>query len=209
MSKNSSLQLYEKFFVDRDFERLDLFQLLLEKYGIESALYPGSFVHITPSFVFPITVYVDTDKRAMKLFNNPEIYNFIEKHKIYPQNADVTFYAMDYRNELSVKDQSFDLLISQYAGFVSQHCKRYLKIGGVLLVNNSHGDASMASIDGDYEFIAAVNRSKGKHRLTEKNLDTYFIPKSTVKITKEYIEKIQKGIGYTKSASGYVFKRIK
>jgi len=209
MNKNSSLKLYEKFFVDRDFERLDLFKLLCEKYGVESALYPGSYVHITPSFVFPITVYVDSDKKAKKFFNDPEIYNFIEKHKIYPENADVTFHAMDYKNDLGMKEQSFDLLISQYAGFVSQYCKRYLKIGGVLLVNNSHGDASMASIDSDYEFIAAVNRSQGKHRLMEKNLDRYFIPKSTANISKEYIEKIQKGIGYTKSASAYIFKRIK
>lgn len=209
MNKNNSLKLYEKFFVERDFERLDLFQLLAEKYRLESALYPGSYVHITPSFVFPVTVYVDTDKKAKKFFNDPAIYDFIAKRKIYSQNADVTFYAMNYKNELGIEEQSFDLLISQYAGFVSQHYKRYLKIGGLLLVNNSHGDASMASIDNHYEFIAVVNKSKGKHRLTDKNLDSYFIPKSTVKITKEYIEKIQKGIGYTKSASDYVFRRIK
>lgn len=209
MNKNSSLQLYEKFFVDRDFERLDLFQLLAEKYGIESALYPGSFVHITPSFVFPVTVYVDTDKKAKKFFNDPAIYDFIAKRKIYSQNAYVTFYAMDFKNDLGLNEQSFDLLISQYAGFVSQHCKQYLKIGALLLVNNSHGDASMASIDNDYEFIAVVNKSKGKHRLTEKNLDGYFIPKSNMKITKEYLEKIQKGIGYSKSASDYVFRRIR
>jgi len=209
VNKNSSLQLYKKFFIDRDFERLDLFQLLAKKYRSESALYPGSYVHITPSFVFPITVYVDTDKKAKKFFNDPAIYDFIAKRKIYSQNADVTFYAMDFKNDPGIEEQSFDLLISQYAGFVSQHCKQHLKIGGVLLVNNSHGDASMASIDNDYELIAVVNRSKGKHRLKDKNLDSYFIPKSTVKITKEYLEKIQKGIGYTKSASGYVFRRIK
>ena len=200
--------MYENFFLERDFERLDLFQLLAEKYGIESALYPGSYVHITPSFVFPVTVYVDTDKKAKQFFNDPAIYDFIAKRKIYSQNADVTFYAMDFNNDLGMNEQSFDLLISQYAGFVSQHCKRYLKIGGLLLVNNSHGDASMASIDNDYEFIAVVNKSKGKHRLAEKNLEHYFIPKSTVKITREYLEKIQKGIGYTNSASDYVFKRI-
>ncbi|MCU0643877.1 MAG: hypothetical protein MUC94_06415 [bacterium] len=209
MNKNSSLQLYEKFFVDRDFERLDLFQLLAEKYGIESALYPGSYVHITPSFVFPVTVYIDSDKKAKKFFNDPAIYEFIANRKIYSQNADVTFYAMDYKNDLGMKEQSFELLISQYAGFVSQHCKRYLKLGALLLVNNSHGDASMASIDNDYEFIAVVNKSKGEHRMTEKNLDSYFIPKSNMKITKEYLEKIQKGIGYTKSASDHIFRRIK
>ncbi|MFX0037200.1 MAG: hypothetical protein ACFE9I_16330 [Candidatus Hermodarchaeota archaeon] len=40
-----------------------------------------------------------------------------------------------------------------YAGFVSQSCKEYLKVGGILLTNNSHGNASMAYIDDDYQFI--------------------------------------------------------
>ena len=38
-----------------------------------------------------------------------------------------------------MEDRSVDLLISQYAGIISQPCKRYLKPGGYLLVNNSHG----------------------------------------------------------------------
>ncbi len=37
-----------------------------------------------------------------------------------------------------------DLIISQYAGFVGQETKRYLKEGGILLCNDSHGDATLA-----------------------------------------------------------------
>ena len=34
--------------------------------------------------------------------------------------------------------------------------ERYLKVGGILAVNNSHGDAGLASIDPDYEFIGVI-----------------------------------------------------
>ena len=204
---NQSLKLYNKYHADNDNERLDLFQLLAERYGIEKALYPGCFVHITPSFIYPSVTYVDTDKRARKFFSDPIIRDFVSKHKIYRLKAEITFHSADYRSDIGEEDESFDLLISQYAGFISQHCKKYLRIGGLLVVNNSHGDASMASIDDDYEFSAAILKRGGKYRLTEKDLDSYFVPKSKINITKEYIEKIQRGIGYRKSGSVYLFRR--
>lgn len=109
---------------------------------------------------------------------------------------------------LPEENESVDLLISQYAGFISQYCTPYLRVGGLLLVNNSHGDASMASIDPRYELTGVVNRRQGKHRINVKNLDTYLIPKSAQPITKTYLEKIQRGVAYTKSPSMYIFKRI-
>ena len=203
------IELYKEYFVDREFERLDLFQLLAEQFKVQSALYPGSFVHITPSFVFPKTTYVDSDKRAKQFFQFPEVFDFIALHKTYPQNAIVTFHPTDYRKEIDERNESYDLLISQYAGFVSQHCKCYLKINGILLVNNSHGDASMASIDPDYEFIAVILKNKGKHRISKRGLDTYFVPKKPVQVTKTFLEQIQKGIGYRKIASSYIFCKVK
>lgn len=203
------IELYKTYFIDRDFERLDLFQLLAERYKLASALYPGSFVHITPSLVFPKTTYVDTDKHTKQFFQSPEVLDFVAQNKIYPQRSEITFHPADYRQALGEPDESYDLLISQYAGFVSKHCQRYLKINGILLVNNSHGDASMASIDLDYEFIGAILRDKGKHRISEKELDTYFIPKKPVAVSQEYLEQTQKGIGYRKTASSYLFRRVK
>lgn len=203
------IELYKEYFIERDFERLDLFQLLAERFDVKSALYPGSFVHVTPSFVFPKTTYVDTDKRTKQFFQFPEVLDFIAQNKVYPQRSEVTFHPADYRQALAEPDKSYDLLISQYAGFISQHCKRYLKINGILLVNNSHGDASMASIDPDYEFIAVIQKDKGNHRISQKVLDSYFIPKKPVEVTKEYLEQTQAGIGYQKTASSYIFRRVK
>lgn len=207
MAKNP-LDLYQENFVDKEFERLDLFLLLREKYGIKSAIYPGSFVHVTPSFVFSVTTYVEMDNRAKKFFEHPELGEFVDSRKDYPENAKITYYAHDYQIEIDGEDERYDLLISQYAGFVSKHCKRFLKIGGILLVNNSHGDASMASIDNSFKFIGVVLKSGAKHRLSEKNLERYFVPKKAVDVTEEYLEQIQKGIGYKRTASSYVFRRV-
>lgn len=208
MARNP-LDLYQEHFVDKDFERLDLFRLLRGKFAIRSAIYPGSFVHVTPSFVFSDTAYVEMDKRARKYFEHSELKEFVSSRKDYSGEAKIRYYAQDYQNEIEGEDERYDLLISQYAGFISKHCKRYLKIGGILLVNNSHGDASMASIDDSYEFIAVVLKSGSKHRLSEENLSEYFVPKKEVDLTEEYLEKIQKGIGYKKTASSYIFQRVR
>jgi hypothetical protein len=207
MSK-SALDLYRKYFQERQFERLDLFEIIADQFNVQRALYPGSFVHITPSFVFPDMVYVDNDKQAKQFFSKPEIFKFIADRKLYPQEAKVTFYFADYRTGFDEPLQTFDLLISQYAGFVGHHCKPYLKTGGFLLANNSHGDAGLAAIDNDYQLMAVFPVRNGKHRISEKNLDEYFVPKSRIQITKEYLEKLQRGIGYKKTAGVYLFQKV-
>ena len=203
------LDLYEKYFQERHFERLELFQIIADKFNVQRALYAGSFVHITPSFVFPDVVYVDNNKYAKLFFNKPEIHKFIAERKTYPQEAKVAFHFVDYRYKFDEMAGSFDLLISQYAGFVGQHCKQYLKTGGFLLANNSHGDAGMAAIDDDYQLLAVFSLRNGKHKISQINLGEYFIPKSQNDINKEYLEKLQKGIGYKKSASVYLFQKNK
>ena len=207
MSK-SVLDLYQKYFQDRQFERFNLFEIIADNYNVQRALYPGSFVHITPSFVFPDVVYVDNDKQAKKFFSTPEIYTFIGERKIYPHEARVSFHFADYRNGCNEPFETFDLLISQYAGFVGQYCKQYLKTDGFLLANNSHGDAGMAAIDEDYQLLAVFSAKNEKYKISANNLDEYFVPKSQVGITKEYLEKLQKGIGYKKTAGVYLFQKV-
>ena len=68
MMKKNLLGLYKEQYVDKNFERMELFKILRKKYGMISTIYPGSFVHVTPSFVFPITTYIEMDKRAKKKF---------------------------------------------------------------------------------------------------------------------------------------------
>ena len=205
----SALDQYHKFFSDREFERLKLFLLLAERYAIQRVLYPGSFVHITPSFVFADVVYVDTDRQAKKFFASHEVQEFIEEHKCYPQPANFSFHPIDYRNGLEEIEPGFDLLISQYAGLIGQHCKHHLRGGGYLLANNSHGDAGVAALDPEYQLAAVAHKRNDTYRLSESSLDAYFVPKSTKReLTKEYLLDLHKGIGYTKTASNYIFRKV-
>jgi hypothetical protein len=209
MKDNSPPLLYKKYHIDKEDERLDIFRILAEKFKIKTALYPGSYVHITPSLVIPKVVYVDDYKKTKQFYNNPALYEFIFQKKQYKEEAEIGFHFKDYRKNIDEPKESFDLLISQYAGFISQYCKKYLKAGGLLVANNSHGDASMASIDKDYEFTGVFNKRRGsKYAFSDKNLNTYFIPKKPRKITKVYLKQIQKGIGYTKYASSYLFRKV-
>ena len=65
----------------------------------------------------------------------------------------------------------------------------------------------MASIDPGYELVAAVKHRKDRYRLVYSDLETYFEPKREVEVTKELLRSTGRGIGYTKSAVAYVFRR--
>jgi hypothetical protein len=68
----------------------------------------------------------------------------------------------------------------------------------------------MASYDSDYKLIAVYNRKTDeKFSISNKNLDTYLIPKDINKVSKEKLEKTMIGFAYTKSPSGYIFQKIK
>ena len=201
-------ELYNQYFVKIAFEREDLFKAILSNYSCRSVLYPGSFVHITPSFIFPEVIYVDNDSRAKKFFkNNDDVKKIITLNKQYFEESKITFFGQSYLKPIDIPECSVDLLISQYAGFISLYCKKYLKKGGILLVNSSHGDAAMANLDNDYKFIGVVKKQGKVHKISDNELDSYFIPKKPIKVTRSYLEKTKKGIAYTKSATSYIFEK--
>lgn len=113
-----------------------------------------------------------------------------------------------YYRLLIIGWESFDIVISQYGGFVGQAVKKYLKKGGLLVCNNSHGDGSMASLDLDYTLVAVYDRmSDDEFNVYDEKLNEYLIPRKDVKVTKKLLEKTMKGIVYTKSPSGYIFRK--
>ena len=201
------LSLYEKYYIEKEDERLGLFRGLADGFQVGRVLYPGSFVHIAPSLFFPEVVYVDTDRRARDFFGRREVLEYAREHRAYEGEPAIQFHPVDYRTGINETRRSFDLLISQYAGFVSMYCRDYLKPGGILLANNSHGDASMASIDGGFELVGVVNRRGQRFSLSEEGLDRYLVPKRPVEITREYLLERQRGIGYKRPAHSYLFRR--
>ena len=102
-----ALELYQQHFVDRDHERLDLWKALAEKYSIRNAIYPGSFAHITPSFVFAEVVYIDSDKRAKQFFESDALADFVARHKIYDEQCTFRFHAQSYTESIPEEEQSF------------------------------------------------------------------------------------------------------
>ena len=203
-----NISLYEKNHIIKNDERLGLFQRLNDEYSIKKVLYPGSYAHITPIFVFPIVFFNDVYKKLQKFYKSEEIKDYIDKRKNYSGEAINSYICSDYNNPLPINEGEFDLLISQYAGFISRACRQYLKVGGILVVNNSHGDASMASISPNYDLIAVLNKRSNKYTHSTLNLEKYFIPKKNIKITEEFLEKHNRGVGYTKVATDYIFKKL-
>lgn len=200
-------KLYKEYFIDKGDERTGLFRVLRDKFGIERGLYPGSFVHITPSLVIPDMVYVDTDKRCKQFFAATATREFIQKRKEYQTPTRYVFHEKDFREALNEEPESFDLLISLYAGFISQNCKQYLQKGGILVVNNSHGDNPLAYLDSDFELIGIIKRNKSRFILDNERLEIYFIPKSGKDFDKLYIEQTMRGPAYVKTAYAYVFRK--
>ncbi len=173
-------------------------------------LYPGSFVDVAASFVFPSVTYVDTDARAERFFADATgVRELIAGHAGAPPEPAVTFIRGDYTGDLGLADRSFDLLVSLYAGFVSEHCTRYLRIGGWLLVNSSHGDAAMASLDDRYNLAGVLSSGSGRYRVTVDGLDGYLVPKRGAPPGREDLHRTGRGITYTRSPFAYLFTRVR
>ena len=187
-------------------DRHRLFSAIASAFNVTTALYPGSFVDIAPSFVFDSVTYVDIDAQAARFFKDVQaVDRIIAERRTRTTASEWRFIHADYTDELDVAERDYDLLVSLYAGFVSEHCTKYLRPGGLLLVNPSHGDVAMASIDRRYRLEAVVNSRSGAYTIGRKNLDSYLKPKRDVSVTIDSVHLSRRGIGYTKSPFAYVF----
>lgn len=199
-------KLYTQYFIEKSDERKMLFKELKQIFNPKNGIYPGSFVHITPSFFINNMTYIDSDKRVSKFFNDENLYKFIDKYKSYSENPSFTGYQADYKSDLPIEIESFDIMFSFYAGFISQSCKKYLKNDSVLVCNNSHGDASIAFTDPDYSLIGVIKRSDDKFQIVDANLNTYFKKKDESPIDKEKVLKRMTGENFTKKGYAYIFR---
>jgi len=200
---------YEKHY-GGDRARRGLFDALAAWRSFERVLYPGGFIHVTASFVFPSVTYIDNDHGAARFFSRPgNVRSFVDRNKAYTENTELRFHNANYERGFDEPDDSFDLLISLYAGFVSEPCRRYLKVGGILVANNSHGDAGLAYINPEYRLIAVLKGQGERLRVVKEDLDAYFKPKKEIKVTEELLRKRGHALGYTRSAPAYLFRRVR
>lgn len=190
-------------------DRHRLFSEVAETVDVATVLYPGSWCDVAASFVSPSVIYVDIDRRAAQFFEDAggvrEIIAAVDDAPVAP---DVRFIPADYTESLPIATESIDLLVSLYAGPVSRHCTGYMRVGGVLLVNASHGDVALASIDPRYKLSGVVARLSGDYRVTTADLEAYLVPKQPVEVTSELIDRTGRGVAYKKQAFAYLFRRI-
>jgi hypothetical protein len=183
--------------------------ILKESFQIERVLYPGSWIHLTPSLVFPFVVYVDFLPNTKKMLEDSELLEYIRLHS---ENSEpcIKKHETDYRKGIEEEKESFDLLISLNSGLVSQYCSQYLKKDGLLLANNEHYDAIKAFTEKNFRIMGVFSNFS---ELEQKNLEEYFMTRNNQLITSEMVtENIKKPPSKAKyklrkKALYYLFKK--
>lgn len=188
--------------------RAELYKLIASKFNIKKALYPGSYIDITPSFFIENTVYIDNFKNTQKLFKDIDsIIDFINTKKEYDNESKAVFIYKDYTSELELHND-FDLIISQYGGIISKYTKQFLKPKGIYLCNDSHADATITYFDKDFDFLGIINYKDNKCIFENQNNDKYFKLSRNKNIDFDLINKNMKPPKYKYNADNYVFMKL-
>ncbi len=204
MNNDMIIKEYQEY-QDKIGSRLELYRVVSQKFEISSALYPGCHIDFSLSLVIPKVVYVDNFKGTINYFKNlDQIKVYIDEHEEYKEECEVLFFGQDYTQELVV--EPVDLIISQYAGFVGQATKEYLKVGGILLCNDSHGDATLAKFDEDFRLVGTIDEN---YEINQSNLDDYFVMPKGKPVDLMVVKTKMKGPKYSKSAENYLFQKFK
>ena len=158
--------------------------ILKNNFHVTRVLYPGSWIHITPSLVFPDVVYVDSLKNIKQMFADPKLVEYVRKHSDVSELC-IKVHETDYRQRIDEKEESFDLIVSLNSGFVSKYCSKYLKKNGLLLANNSHYDAIKAFSDKENYKVTGIFSNSSM--LKERDLEAYFYNKKNLIITSDMV----------------------
>eukprot|EP00996_Jenningsia_fusiforme_P002440 NODE_3269_length_1011_cov_29.930353_g3007_i0.p1 GENE.NODE_3269_length_1011_cov_29.930353_g3007_i0~~NODE_3269_length_1011_cov_29.930353_g3007_i0.p1 ORF type:complete len:301 (-),score=46.39 NODE_3269_length_1011_cov_29.930353_g3007_i0:107-910(-) len=113
--------------------------------GNVRAIYAGCHRHVTLAAYCAHTVFVDCDARIASFYADEAIADWVAS-----RNPGATFAFLEASFDApmqGIADFSFDLLVSLSAGLASGHCARYVRPGGLLLVNDSHADARNAYVN--------------------------------------------------------------
>lgn len=217
------VEMYSKYYGPTD-RYFPVFEQIKQRVGQASrVLYPGCYVHITPSKLFQSVVYVDEFKgrndSMSKFFASKGVLSSLLSDY---ESIEVKYHQCNYKDKLDEPESSFDVLISLDAGFITKYCVKYLKLGGLVVANDGHADASLASTNSHLALIGYMEKDpEGELEWVDDqaSLDAMFLLKKTgEKITEDEVlangkvgmsswpnkHKLQKG----KSIFVYIFKRI-
>ncbi|WP_231251517.1 hypothetical protein [Nocardioides furvisabuli] len=188
-------------------DRSSLFAALTALWPIRHALYVGSYVDLAPSTAIEIVTYVDNDVRATRFFGDPDLIRAeLDGRTRDGAGVEVRFHPADYYRPLPVDDSSVDLLISLFTGPAWEHTRRYVRPGGLLLANASHGDASLAALDPSLQLVGVAHEDGERYRITTDELEEYLVPRRPSAADPDAIRRSGRGIAYTRSAFAYIFR---
>ena len=166
-----------------------VFRKIRDEFHVRRVLYPGSYLHITPSLYFPYVCYVDSLAGFADALADSNLRQYVADHREYPEAPVICCYQQDYSTFTCEPEGSFDLLISLNSGLISQACKRFLRTGGLLLVNDEHYDARRAFVDPDYLLCTVFAGDDSCRMETSKaDLDVYFRTARGTPLTLEMVE---------------------
>lgn len=167
--------VYQEFVVAHGLERSALLETLRARcHGAPTVLYPGSFVHVTPSFFFQHVVYVDKSDFARDFFERADaVVHLVDAHRRYRQKPFLRFLHQDFTAALPLPEASFDVLLALYASGVSRSCAHFVRPGGLLLTNDHRGDAHDAAALEGWALHAVIEERRGVVRVREDGLDGY------------------------------------
>ena len=111
---------------------------------------------------------------------------------------------MNFEDSINEENEYFDLIISQFSGFISKYCTKYLKRNEILLANDSHGDATLAFTSGKYDLVGVINENL---EIEEINLEKYFSFNRRRQIDIKKVLETMKGPKYKNVMNSYIFKK--
>jgi hypothetical protein len=161
--------LYDEFYKDIGFDRAPLFEHIRNNYVPRTVLYPGSSIHITPSFYFQHVVYIDISNLSQQFFEKiNDVYDLINSYKTTKQRHHIDYLNLDFTQPLPLRGQSYDLIISLFSGNQIQYCERYLKPNGIVLTTSLFSDDDYLSHLDQFRLIESFMIKKGKIVVMQK-----------------------------------------
>jgi hypothetical protein len=199
---------YRAQYVDLQFERGGLFELIHDAFHPAEVLYPGSAIHVTPAFYFPHVVFVDQDPGVAAFFAEREaILALINRNRRYRRTPYIQFIAQDFAEPLAVPGSRFDLVLALYTGGVSRTCSRYLRTGGILVTNDHQNDALDACRDGELQLVGVAESRRGTYRLREQGHSERLRCERAGLRTRRFLRRSSRGMEYVDTERYYVFRR--
>lgn len=132
---------YEDIYQKIDFERIELFKAINERYHPMTVLYPGSSVHISPSIIFQNTTYVDPSQLSSEFFQSMErVKEFVSREAQYRQKPFIRFLNSSIEDCAEIDLELFDLVFSAFSGNLIKPSWKYLNNGGIYISNNHQNE---------------------------------------------------------------------